>query len=143
MCAHQSESGKPNLLVSILGNRCPRCRRGKLFLNSNPYALKTTTHMPVHCPVCGQAYELQTGFYFGTGYVSYGISVGLTFAVFLAWYLLAGLSIYDNSIFWCLGTAIAILILLQPVIQRLSRSIWIACFVPYDPEWNKIKTADH
>jgi hypothetical protein len=36
---------------------------------------KTTMRMPENCPVCEQKFDLQTGFYFGTGYVSYGLTI--------------------------------------------------------------------
>ncbi|RYE22037.1 MAG: DUF983 domain-containing protein [Sphingobacteriales bacterium] len=134
MCAEKNGT-QPNLLLSVLANRCPRCRSGKLFTNANPYHFKTTMRMPDHCPVCHQRYELQTGFYFGTGYVSYGISVMLLSFIFIAWALTIGLSYKDDSIFWCLGVATAVLIILQPVIQRMARSIWIAFFVRYDKHW--------
>jgi hypothetical protein len=91
--------------------------------------------MPERCPVCGQKYELQTGFYFGTGYVSYGLSVTLIGAVFVIWALVFGLSYKDNSILWCLAVSAAITLMLQPLLQRLARSIWIAFFVRYDRDW--------
>jgi hypothetical protein len=55
--------------------------------------------------------------------------------VFIIWALTIGMSYRDNRVFWCLGTGIAILVLLQPVLQRLARSIWIAFFVKYDKDW--------
>ena len=91
--------------------------------------------MPEHCPVCGQKYELQTGFYFGTGYVGYALSVFFSVATIIIWTLTLGISIKDNSIFWWLGVNAALLLLLQPVLQRLSRSIWIAFFVRFDKNW--------
>lgn len=133
MCANKTNTR--GLLASIMTNRCPRCRQGKLFTDPNPYHLKTTMRMPERCPVCGQPYELETGFYFGTGYVSYGISILLTAMFFVTWFFTLGISIKDNSIFWWLGANSALLIILQPVLQRWSRSIWIACFVRYDPNW--------
>ncbi|MBS1688242.1 MAG: DUF983 domain-containing protein [Bacteroidetes bacterium] len=136
MCA-TSKKAERGLLSSVLTNRCPRCRKGSLFVNPNPYRLKTTMRMPEHCPVCGQAYELETGFYFGTGYVSYGLSVMFTAAFFVLWYFTLGISIKDDSIFWWLGVNALLLIILQPLLQRLSRSIWIAFFVHYDPNWEK------
>lgn len=134
MCAEKKEN-KPGLLWSVLTNKCPRCRKGHLFTDSNPYRFKTTMRMPEHCPECGQRYELQTGFYFGTGYVSYGLSVMVLAAMFIAWALTLGLSFRDNSIFWCLGVSIAVLLALQPVLQRMARSIWIAFFVRHDEHW--------
>jgi uncharacterized protein (DUF983 family) len=113
-------------------NKCPRCREGNLFVDANPYHLKNTVKMPDACPVCGQQYELQTGFYFGTGFVSYALTVALSGFTFVLWWLTLGFSITDNSIFWWLGVNAAILLLLQPPVQRLARSFWIAFFVRYD-----------
>ncbi len=122
-------------MMSIITNKCPHCRQGNLFADANPYKLKTTMKMPEHCPVCSQPYELQTGFYFGTGFVSYGLSVLFSGITFVLWYFALGFSIRDNSIFWWLGVNAALLLLLQPPLQRLARSLWIAIFVPYDPNW--------
>jgi uncharacterized protein (DUF983 family) len=136
MCAQHSER-KPNLLASILGNKCPRCRRGNLFTSRNPYNLKKVTEMPEHCPVCGQATEVEIGFYYGTGYVSYGLSILASIISFLIWAGTIGISLHDNRIFWWLGTNIALVVLLQPLLMRLSRSIWIAFFVKYEGTGHK------
>lgn len=88
--------------------------------------------MPDRCPVCDQLYELQTGFYFGTGYVSYALSVAILVFSFVLWWFGPGFSFNDNSVFWWLGISSAVLILFQPLLQRLSRSIWLSFFVRYD-----------
>lgn len=93
------------------------------------------------CPVCGQPTEIEVGFYYGTGYVSYALTVALTVATFIAWKVLIGLSfdIDDNRIFYWLGTNIVILIVLQPPLMRLSRSLWLSWFVDYEPDYkNKV-----
>ncbi len=41
----------------------------------------------------------------------------------------------DNRILYWLFSAIALVILIQPILMRLSRSIWIAMFVPYNKNW--------
>jgi len=123
----------PGLLQSVLANKCPHCRQGDLFLYRNPYDLKNTMKMPEACPVCGQKYELQTGFYFGTGFVSYGLTVFFSALTFVAWWFTIGVSIHDNRLFWWLGTNAVLLVLLQPLIQRLARSVWIAFFIRYEP----------
>lgn len=138
MCA-DNKMMKPNLLASVLTNKCPRCRRGHLFTVPNPYKLKTTMRMPERCEVCGQKFELETGFYFGTGFVSYGLSVAILMMIFVLWGLTLGLSVYDNSIIECLVTGIILLVGLQPVLQRMARSIWIYFFVKYDGEWMRVK----
>ncbi len=92
--------------------------------------------MPENCPVCEQPLEIEVGFYYGTGYVSYALTVALSVAVFVAYWVLLGISINDNSLFYYLGANMVILILLMPYIMRLSRSLWLSFFVKYDPEWN-------
>ena len=132
MSTEQSDN-RPGLLQSVLTNKCPHCRKGDLFINPNPYALKDTMKMPDVCPVCGQRFELQTGFYFGTGFVSYGLTVFLSGLTFIIWWFTVGMSVHDNRLFWWLGCNAALLLLLQPPIQRLARSVWIAFFVRYEP----------
>ena len=136
MCAEHKSSHR-SILSSVLTNKCPRCRQGNLFLNPNPYDLKMTMQMPDVCPVCGQKFELQTGFYFGTGFVSYGMTVLFSGLTFVLWWFTVGISIHGNSIWWWLGVNAALLVLLQPIIQRQARSIWIAFFVPYDKNWKE------
>lgn len=131
MCAQRSDH-KPGLLYSVLANKCPRCRKGNLFTGRNPYDLRNITTMPEHCPVCGQPTEMEIGFYYGTGYVSYGLSIAFSIFTFILWLLLIGISLHDNRIFWWLGINIALTILIQPLLMRLSRSIWIAFFVKYE-----------
>lgn len=95
-----------------------------------------------HCPVCGQATELEVGFYYGTGYVSYGISIGFSVVTFIAWWVLIGISINDNRVFWWLGINTFLLIVLQPVLMRFARSLWLSIFVKYDPDWENVKAED-
>jgi hypothetical protein len=125
--------------LSVLKDRCPRCRRGPLFVVGNPYRLKTTTKMHQHCPVCGQPTEIEVGFYYGTGYVSYALTVALSVATFIAWWVIIGISINDNSVYWWLTINSILLVLLQPWLMRISRSLWISWFVKYDPEWESKK----
>lgn len=134
MCA-EKQGHDHGILWSVFANKCPRCRQGDLFVQPNPYNFKSTMTMPEACPVCGQRYELQTGFYFGTGFVSYALTVFLTGVTFVLWWFTIGMSISDNRVFWWLGANAALLIVLQPLIQRLARSIWISFFVRYDKNW--------
>ena len=99
--------------------------------------------MPEHCEVCGQPFELQTGFYFGTGYVSFALSVALLAISFVAWYFTIGMSaaIDDRRVFWWLGLSTALLLITQPLLQRVSRSIWIHFFVRYDRNWKREQPA--
>jgi uncharacterized protein (DUF983 family) len=122
-------------ITSFMTNKCPRCRQGNLFQTNKAYDLKNNLTMNEHCPVCGQASEIEVGFYYGTGYVSYALSVAFLIATFVAWWILFGISFSDNSVFWWLGVSCTLLILLQPPMMRISRSLWLSWFVKYDPNW--------
>src|ERR1044072_4852560 len=135
MCADHQNEGPASLIGSVLTNKCPRCREGHLFTSANPYKLKTMMRMPEHCPVCGQAFELQTGFYFGTGYVSYFLAVFIIMFTFALWFFTIGFSLPDNRLYWYLASISTFLIITQPIQQRFCRSIWIACFVRYEKNW--------
>jgi len=130
-------SGKPSYVWSVLTNKCPRCRQGNLFETNNAYALKNSKYMQMHeyCPVCGQRTEIEVGFYYGTSYVSYLATVAFSVATGIAWWLLIGFSINDNRIFWWLGINSFLMIAMQPLFMRLSRTLWLSWFVKYDPDW--------
>jgi hypothetical protein len=128
-------SNRPGYLWSILGMKCPRCRRGKLFKDYSAYHLGHTFDMNEKCPVCGQPTELEPGFWFGTAYVSYALSVALMVAWWIAWWVIIGFSSEDNRLFWCLGLCVAGLIGIQPWLIRLSRTIYLSFFVHYDDDY--------
>ena len=130
---------KPSYLISVLDNRCPRCRTGKIYISQQPYDLKNTVKMHESCPVCGQPTEIEVGFYYGTGYVSYVLTVGFSVATLILWWLTIGFSLKDNRFFTWIGVNAVLMILLQPIFMRLSRTIWLSWFVRYDPEWRNKK----
>ena len=92
-----------------------------------------------NCPVCGQATDIEVGFYYGTGYVSYFLTVFLSIITFALWWLLIGISIYDNRIFYWLSINSVLLLVFQPPLMRFSRSLWLSWFVKYDEDWDKKK----
>jgi hypothetical protein len=102
-----------------------------MFSQRSIFPLSRLLDMPERCPVCGQKMELEVGFYYGTGYVSYGLTVGI-FALYAVFFgLVFGFSYKDNSVFWFLGTGIAGVLLLQPWLMRLSRVLYLYLFVRY------------
>jgi Protein of unknown function (DUF983) len=129
-----SQERKPSFL-NLLICKCPRCRRGDMFIERNPYILKTTMKMNEHCPVCGQPFDIEVGFYFGSSYVSYALAVALTVATFIAWWVLIGFSLHDNRLFYWIAVNAVILIGLQPVLMRVARTLWLAFFVRYNKDW--------
>jgi hypothetical protein len=130
-------------LSSSLGCRCPRCRQGKLF--KYPLSIKPGINMAMNrtCPECGQPTEIEVGFYYGTSYVSYALTVAISVASLIAWWVLIGLSVNDNRFFYWMAFNAVFLICLQPWLMRLSRSLWISWFVKYDPDWKTNKPEDN
>lgn len=126
---------KRSYLSSVLSYRCPRCREGKLFEYSTQLSVKKNLEMPKQCPVCKQATEIEVGFYYGTGYVSYALTIALSVSTLVAWWVLIGFGLEDNRFLYWLSSNAVLLLLLQPWLMRLSRSIWISWFVSYDPDW--------
>ena len=87
------------------------------------------------CPVCKQVFDLEPGFYYGTGFVSYAFAVAITIASFIAWWIFIGISVDDNRVFYWIVVNAVLLILLQPILMRFSRTIWLAFFIKYDADW--------
>ena len=114
-------AAKPGYLWSLFTMKCPRCRKGPMFSDSNPWNLKNTLKMPTHCTECNQLFELEVGFWYGTAYISYLITV--LFCVF-------------NFI---------LLVVLQPWFMRLSRAMYLYFFVSYNADYKNAapKTFDY
>ncbi len=122
---------KPAALPALLAMKCPNCRQGNMFTQKGIFPLKNLLEMPKRCLVCNQKMELEIGFYYGTGYVSYGLTVAFLafFAVIFA--LTWGFSYKDNSVFVFMGIAIGLLVLMQPWLMRISRVLYLWAFVKY------------
>lgn len=125
---------KGTKIYSILTFTCPRCHEGPLFVKKSAYS-SGMTEMHKKCPNCGELYEREPGFYYGAAYVSYGLTVALWVAVFVALTVFDAIGIMTYSFFddalLFLGIGIGLLLLLFPIVYRLSRSIWINLFVKY------------
>lgn len=106
-----------------------------MFRNNNPYAKIGTKHildMYEECPVCKQQFELEVGFWYGTGYVSYALAVLMSGITFILWWILIGISVNDDRIFYWLIANTIFLIAAQPWLMRLSRVVYIYFFINYD-----------
>jgi uncharacterized protein (DUF983 family) len=131
-----------NYLSSILSCRCPRCREGKLFIYPMTFRLRKNTAMHDKCPACGQPTDIEVGFYYGTGYVSYLLGLLITIISFLIWLLIIGFSFKDKRFLFWISFNSALLILMQPWLMRFSRALWLSFFVKYDPYWQLNKPED-
>jgi hypothetical protein len=114
---------------SVLFNKCPKCHKGDVFKVKNPYSLKNMFNMFDHCEHCQLKYERETGFFYGAMYVSYALTSGW----FLLWFLLY-LTVLDWDTFYFALFVTVTIILLSPLVLRLSRLIWLNLFFSYNPE---------
>ncbi|WP_236021313.1 DUF983 domain-containing protein [Algoriphagus oliviformis] len=123
----------PSVFTTILTCKCPKCRKGAMFPKGN-FAHPTKFHqMNKSCEVCGQSFEPEPGFYFGAMFVSYGLNT----ALFITAWVALSVIMPDYSLSTLLILLGLTVLLSLPLIFRLSRSIWIAIFVPYRAEFAK------
>lgn len=122
---------KGSKLYSILTGTCPRCQSDHMFSNRNPYNLADNLKMHDRCRKCGLLYKMEPSFFFGAMYVSYAVAVALGILIFGICQL-SGLGLV-NSFGWIFG----ILIVLMPIVTRVSRNIYINFFINYDPKAGK------
>jgi hypothetical protein len=138
MCAEKKDHN-PGYLWSLIRQKCPRCRTGDMFRDRSPYRLRSVMKMNDRCPACGQRMEIEVGFWYGTSYVSYALTVALSVATCIAWWVLIGFSLDDSRFFWWMGINMVVLLFAQPYLMRLSRAIWLSFFVKYNGNWRTEK----
>jgi len=119
---------KRTKLYSILGMKCPKCHEGDIFQDSNPYRLKNLFKINKTCDKCGQKYEPEPNFYYGSMYISYAYSV----AIFVASWVI-GKFVFDLSLLNIFLVIVGALVLLTPYMFRVSRVTWLNVFIHYDP----------
>ena len=120
---------KGSFWYSVFKEKCPVCHEGDVFLDSNPYHLKTLDKMHRNCSCCGHKFEKEHGFWYGSMYISYGLTVILSSAVFLITYLLSPVV----NAWLYIGVIIFVVFVLAPITFRLSRMLWMNIFSHYDP----------
>ncbi len=85
--------------------------------------------MPDRCPVCNQDFKIEPGFYIGALWASFPIVI--IFMAILSVILLIGFGLSVTPFFIIISS---VLLLLQPLIIRWGRAIWINIFVRYEGE---------
>ncbi|WP_027302669.1 DUF983 domain-containing protein [Rudanella lutea] len=122
---------KGTKLYSIVFNKCPRCQEGDMFTSATAFS-REFDQMHTHCHACGQRFEPEPGFYFGSMYVSYALYVATIVSAFFLFVVF--LDVDPVDLLWGLLPA---LVLLTPLFFRLARRTWINIFVGYDPAAKK------
>ena len=118
---------KGNKLYSIITGACPKCHEENMYVNKNPYILSETLKMHERCSNCNTKYKMEPSFFYGAMYVSYAVGIAFAVAAFIISYVFFGAGRSATFI-----SIIVTLIVLLPIILRLSRNIWINMFMNYD-----------
>jgi hypothetical protein len=106
-----------------------------MFLNRNPYSYSKIDKMHARCPHCNENYWPEPGFYYGSMFVSYALSIALSVSVFVAMNVL-----WTFEVLPFLAINAVILLAAFPWMFRTSRAMWLNIFVQYQPpEDQKIK----
>lgn len=125
-------------LKSVLCLKCPRCRQGNLF-KSPTYSLHFTD-MHTYCPNCDLQFEIEPGFFWGSMYISYALTIGLSVILSILLYILTQI----GSPWFYISVITGFLILSSPYNFRLSRVIMLYLFsgIQYDPSLAKTTKTD-
>lgn len=116
---------KGNKLYSVFNNKCPQCQEGRFFQHGITLNLKKNLMVDEHCESCGLKYMIEPSFFYGAMYVSYALTVAMAVAIFIVSYLL-GVGLIGSFI-----AIFVVLVVLTPVIMRISRLLYINMFVHY------------
>lgn len=114
---------------SVFTGKCPVCHQGNMYQNRNGYQLSTTLKMNERCSHCNTKFKIEPSFFYGAMYVSYGVGIAFATAVFLISFFIFKLGRFGTFL-----SIIGALIVLLPIILRLSRNIWINLFFKFDPK---------
>ncbi|MDT0293512.1 DUF983 domain-containing protein [Mesonia ostreae] len=120
---------KGSKIYSIFTGYCPVCHGESMYKESNPYKLGKVIEMHERCSKCNTKYKMEPSFFFGAMYVSYGVGVAVSVAAFIIAHYFLGADLLASFF-----SIVAALVLLMPIIMRLSRNIWINMFFSYKEE---------
>ncbi len=118
----------PLLLISLLKEKCPKCRKGNIFINKHILPLKDCLQTVDNCPVCMQKIKVENNYGQGMNFVF----IFILFLFNLLWYWpLIGLSFKDNSIYYYIAISTVMVLVLQPWLMRFSRVLFLYLVIRY------------
>jgi uncharacterized protein (DUF983 family) len=102
-----------SLIWSLLRQRCPSCREGRMFSG--------VWHMNDPCPTCGKLFQREEGYFLGAMYFSYALATFVLLPLYGVVFLLLPGS--DTLIIALVATGL--FLPLVPVVFRYSRVLWV------------------
>jgi uncharacterized protein (DUF983 family) len=118
---------KGSKLNSILTGTCPRCQKESMYVDQNLLHINNCIKMNEKCSHCGLRYQIEPSFFYGAMYVSYGLNVAVGIAAFIVSFI-----VFNSDLKTAFIAIIASILVLFPIVLRLSRNIYINMFVSYD-----------
>jgi uncharacterized protein (DUF983 family) len=112
---------KMNLVLSILSEKCPKCKQGKVFKNSTFFQLP---EMNSFCSHCNYKYDREPGYFIGAMYLSYGLAVLQGLLTFMICYF----AFPQMETLTRVLSVIVVIILFGKKNYKLSRIIYIHIF---------------
>jgi len=110
-------------LLDIIRYKCPKCKKNNIFnSNGNLFRLQIPK-MNERCKNCNYKYEIETGFFFGAMYVSYGLTVAQ-----IAIFSILSFFFFEASLLTTFLGVIVVSVLLSILNYKLARTIWIYLF---------------
>ena len=125
---HPMKTPTSSMLRHILGQRCPRCRLGKIFPRS---IFLGFPKMAERCSVCDLSFEREPGYFLGAMYIGYGIALVITTLIATLLWAVTGWWITKDAI-W----AVVLFLPLAPATTLFARILWIYLDQTVDPDRN-------
>lgn len=120
-------SGERSFVLNTLLYKCPRCQEGDIY--TKPLKLTSPVDMPHHCPVCGQLFMPEPGFYYGAMFLSY-IVTGFFFLAVVGFCII----VLKMSVNAAMGVVLIVAALSYIFFIRFARALWLNLMVRYDPD---------
>ena len=117
---------RASTLAAIFRQRCPRCRRGRIFDSSIYCGLP---RMCERCSICGLKFQREEGYFLGAMYISFGLALLVIALIAVLLWVVTGWWITKDMI-W----AVALFLPLAPAISLFARILWIYLDQTFDPE---------
>ena len=119
----------PNVIVSFCKMRCPRCRKGFVFLNKSILPLGKCLDLVDNCKVCNQKMQMESN---NGGGINYALTMILFFLNIFWYWPIFGMSYKDNSFIYFIFASVSVVIFVQPWLMRYSRMIFLYFLIKYD-----------
>lgn len=110
----------------IWGQRCPRCRMGRIFRYS---IWRGLPKMFERCPVCDLRFEREPGYFLGAMYISFVLGLLVVAVIAVVLWVVTGWG-FTKDTTW----ALVVFLPLAPAITLFARVLWIYLDQTVDPD---------